>query len=169
MNENNTSTYSYKVVTPLNVIMAFIALTEVMAGIAIINTQGVNQLLLVIFLIVFPILIASSYFFILFKKPYVLYSPFEYKSADDIERFINTLRNTTDDAKSSFQEIEKLRLEIENQAITISNITADGQRMLSDIEILHVQLEKQKKSLSDELETHKKEVSAEMHSAALLF
>lgn len=169
MNQNNTSSHSYKVVTPLSVIMAFIGLTEIMAGIALINTEGTTQLILAIYLLIFPMIIACAYFYILFNKPYVLYSPFEYKSADEIDRFINTLRNTTDDAINSYKEIEKLRIDTGNQAKAISAITADGERMIDDIASLRTKMEKQSEEFTKQLENHKKDMGAKMAATALSF
>jgi hypothetical protein len=64
--------------TPLWIISLFVALVEGVASIALVQTQGQVQLVLTIFVVTFPLLVALGFFIILWYKNYVFYSPSEY-------------------------------------------------------------------------------------------
>src|SRR5512146_472431 len=67
--------------TPLWVIASFVSLTEVVTGIAVTQAQDATQVALVVFVVAFPVLVASAFFFVLWHRPYVLYPPTEYGSS----------------------------------------------------------------------------------------
>ena len=62
---------------PLWVISLFVSLTEAVTGIAVTQAHGGVQGALTAFEIVFPLLVASAFFLILWNRPYVLYPPTE--------------------------------------------------------------------------------------------
>jgi hypothetical protein len=68
--------------TPLWVISLFVTLTEVMTGVAATQTSGGVQVALTAFIIIFPSLIASAFFWFLWKRPHHLYSPSEYQGTE---------------------------------------------------------------------------------------
>ena len=76
--------------TPLYIISLFATLSEAILGIAATQLTGDVQLTVIIFVVVFPVLVATAFFIILWVKPYVFYSPKEYGSAD-FEKFIGAL------------------------------------------------------------------------------
>jgi hypothetical protein len=68
--------------TPLWVISLFVTLTEVMTGVAATQTSGGVQVALTAFIITFPLLIASAFFWFLWSRPHHPYSPSEYQGTE---------------------------------------------------------------------------------------
>jgi tetratricopeptide (TPR) repeat protein len=78
--------------TPLGVICLFVIISEIFLSISVNKTSGIIQLILVIFVITFPILVALGFFLVLVYKPYVFYPPSEYPKATNPKEFIGALR-----------------------------------------------------------------------------
>lgn len=55
------------------------------------QTSGHIQTALTAFVIAFPILVAAAFFAILWKKPYVLYSPIEYGKRTDVTSYVQAI------------------------------------------------------------------------------
>ena len=105
--------------TPLVVISGFIGLTETILGVGVAHTTGGIQVALTIFVLTFPVAMAGAFFYILWNRPYVLYSPFEFGSASDASAFIEAIMRDANKVKDkvieitiSAAEIEKLRQEM---------------------------------------------------------
>jgi hypothetical protein len=77
--------------TPLWVISLFVFLTEVIAGIAATQTTGNLQAALVWFVIIFPFLVVSMFFSLLWFRPWTFYPPSEYANVD-VQRYVEALR-----------------------------------------------------------------------------
>ncbi|WP_395593307.1 hypothetical protein AB4P93_22730 [Pseudomonas sp. B26140] len=108
-----------RTMTPLWVISLFLGLTETILGVGVIQTGGGVQIALASFVIVFPAVIAGVFFLILWFKPYVLYSPFEFDSAADAATYIEAISKAAkkiDDkvieVETNVKEIEKIREEL---------------------------------------------------------
>src|SRR5438128_154475 len=69
-------------ITPLWIVAAFVTLTETVLGYALTQVSDGVQVALTTFVIVFAILVAGSFFAILWSRPYVFYSPAEYGDID---------------------------------------------------------------------------------------
>ena len=109
--------------TPLWVISLFLTLTETMLGVGVIQTNGGIQVALTVFVLAFPLLVACAFFGILWFKPYVLYSPYEFGSAADAATFIDAIsrdakkiQEKVTQATAAAEEIETLRLELATKA-----------------------------------------------------
>lgn len=76
--------------TPLWIISLFVGLTEAVLGVAVTQTTGGVQVALLVFVVTFPLLIAASFFFILWNRPWVFYAPTEYGGIDPVS-FVATL------------------------------------------------------------------------------
>ncbi|MPZ08823.1 MAG: hypothetical protein GEU89_01260 [Kiloniellaceae bacterium] len=74
--------------TPLWVISLFVSLCEVVAGLAVTQAGGTVQLILTIFVVGFPILVASAFFAVLWRKPYVFYPPTEFGAATNVSEYV---------------------------------------------------------------------------------
>jgi hypothetical protein len=61
--------------TPLSIIALFVSLIELFLAYPVTQLDGVERLIVVIFMTVFPFFVASAFFFILWHKPIHLYSP----------------------------------------------------------------------------------------------
>jgi hypothetical protein len=83
-----------KKLTPLWVVSLFVSLTEVTLGIAATQTSGGTQHALVIFVLVFPILIAGAFFTFLWHRPWVFYSPSEYGNVD-VRGFVEAIKGVS--------------------------------------------------------------------------
>jgi hypothetical protein len=79
--------------TPLWVVSLFLSLTEVVAGIAVVQATGPIQVALTCFVIAFPTLVAAAFFLVLWFRPYVLYPPAEFAGGSDVTAYVNAMRN----------------------------------------------------------------------------
>ena len=76
--------------TPLWVISLFVSLTEVVTGIAVTQATGSIQVALTVFVMVFPLLVASAFFVILWDRHWVLYPPTEFVGID-VKEYMNSM------------------------------------------------------------------------------
>ena len=75
-----------KNITPLWVIALFVVLTEAIAA-----AIAPRYEIVIWFVLLFPLIVFSTFVYILLSKPWVLYSPSEYPEASKPEEFIKTL------------------------------------------------------------------------------
>ena len=108
--------------TPLWVISLFVSLSEVVTGIAVTQATGGIQVALTAFVVVFPILVATAFFAILWARPWVFYSPTEFGTQTDVTQYVDAMRrrdetdakmmdviqSALDDAFTSPQAVAKL-------------------------------------------------------------
>jgi len=90
-------------VTPLWIVAAFVTLTERVLGIAVTQVTGGVQIALTCFVIAFALGAAGAFFFILWYRPYVFYSPAEYGRTDP-KHFVDAMRGIVPD-----QIVERVR------------------------------------------------------------
>lgn len=83
-----------KALTPLWIISIFVTFTESVLGIALTQASGGIQVSLTVFVITFPVLIAAAFFFTLWYRPFVFYSPKEYENVD-VEKFVGAMSRFT--------------------------------------------------------------------------
>jgi len=76
-------------ITPLTIIMAFVLLTEAMVVIGVLGTKDSPQLILTIFSVTFPLLVAGAFFLILHQRNWVLFSPEEL--GPDPQKFVQAV------------------------------------------------------------------------------
>lgn len=79
--------------TPLGIIAMFVALSETVAGLAAVKTEGATQLIFAVFAISFPVLVAVLFFAILWKRSYVFYPPQEFGQNVDVARYVEAMRH----------------------------------------------------------------------------
>ncbi|MCG2786762.1 MAG: hypothetical protein L6461_16850, partial [Anaerolineae bacterium] len=96
-------------ITPLWIVSIFVALVEAIAGFAIINTVGTVQITLTIFVIVYALLVAIAFFLILWKKPFVFYSPTEYGQSITPQEYINALSGNLSQQQAGKPEISEVK------------------------------------------------------------
>jgi hypothetical protein len=65
-------------VTPLMIIAGFLWLTETVVGVGVISTDSYVQIILALFVVVFPFVAWIFFFNLLRDKPYVFYAPSDY-------------------------------------------------------------------------------------------
>jgi hypothetical protein len=82
-----------------------VSLTELTLGIVTSQTSGGVQITLTAFVVGFPILIAGCFFWILFNRPWVFYSPREYTGVDAVG-FIEALQGKTSKLVTKTDDIE---------------------------------------------------------------
>lgn len=95
MSEPDGISTQKRVLTPLWIIALFISLTETVLGVGVIQTSGGVQIALTVFVLSFPLLIAGTFFFTLWKKPWVLYAPMEYGTGTDVKDFVREMSGKT--------------------------------------------------------------------------
>jgi hypothetical protein len=81
-----------RVVTPLWIIALFVSLTETILGISVTQTTNGIQIALTAFVILFPLVIAGSFFLILWNKPYVFYSPSDFGHQVDVQQYVEAMQ-----------------------------------------------------------------------------
>lgn len=91
MTGEHTKPTPRQMMTPLWVISLFVSLTEVVTGIAVTRAEGGIQIALTAFVIAFPLLVASAFFYILWSKPYVFYPPTEFSSGVDVNQYVSAM------------------------------------------------------------------------------
>jgi hypothetical protein len=79
--------------TPLGIIATFVALSEVVAGLASVKTAGTVQLIFAVFAVAFPVLVATLFFTVLWKRSYVFYPPQEFGQNVDVGRYVEAMRH----------------------------------------------------------------------------
>ena len=94
-------------ITPLWIIALFVSLTETVLGTAVFKTSGSIQVALTIFVVLFPVFIAGSFFVILWNRAYVLYPPTEYGSETDISSYVNAMRQRGYDKNKLYSSIKE--------------------------------------------------------------
>jgi hypothetical protein len=92
----NRKLSTWRVLTPLGIIGAFISLTEAVAGIAVSKTTGYVQGGLTVFVCVFPVIVFAGFFLILWAKSHVFYPPADFGSKQDVKAYVDAMRGTAD-------------------------------------------------------------------------
>ncbi|MGC1175051.1 hypothetical protein [Polaromonas sp.] len=117
-------------ITPLGIIATFVALSETVAGLAAIKTTGSVQFIFACFAVIFPILIACAFFFILWKRAYVFYPPQDFGSEVDVKHYVDAMRHQA----VGNQELHSLvkttiteTLRSHEAQIAISNVAVGGE------------------------------------------
>jgi hypothetical protein len=94
-----------KPLTPLWVISLFLSLTETVLGFAVTQTSGGIQVALTTFVIVFPLLVAGGFFAVLWNRPYVFYSPYEY-GQQDVREYVEAMQRKPLDEGQLYSTIQ---------------------------------------------------------------
>ncbi|WP_437829276.1 hypothetical protein [Sorangium sp. So ce1153] len=81
--------------TPLGVIATFVMLSEVVTGVAATQTSGMVQVAFCAFAIAFPLMVATAFFMVLWRRPYVLYPPQEFGNQVDVKHYVEAMRAQT--------------------------------------------------------------------------
>lgn len=77
--------------SPLWIIALFIALCQVMAGVAVAVTDGPTRMIFAIFAVTFPFVVLTVFVWLLLKHPGNLYSPSQYTNQTTIETYVTAL------------------------------------------------------------------------------
>lgn len=105
-------------ITPLWIIALFVSLTEAVLSIAVTQTSSNIQLILTVFVITFPLLIAIAFFTILWNRPYVFYPPTEFGSDTDVETYVGAMQRNAMDQGKLFSNIQDtIRSTITSKAV----------------------------------------------------
>src|SRR4051794_2283702 len=92
--------------TPLWIIALFLSLAEVAAAYTVIQTIGIVQIIIAIFVMVFPIFVSSCFFAILWNKNYVLFPPGDYGPETDVARYVEAMQRSASYDERIFERIE---------------------------------------------------------------
>jgi hypothetical protein len=76
---------------PLWIISLFLGLSEITVGVAATQASGWIQGLLAIFSVGFPICVAGTFFFVLWRRPFVLYAPRDYPRETSVTAFVKAM------------------------------------------------------------------------------
>lgn len=104
---------SPRVLNPLWIISLFLGLAEVTVGIAATQAAGWIQGLLAIFSVGFPCAVASAFFLVLWKRPFVLYAPKDYPDQPGLHDYARavsavadrSLENVEASIRSAFEQV----------------------------------------------------------------
>lgn len=124
-----------KRVTPLWIIALFVSLTEAVLGVAVTVTDGGIQAALTGFVIGFPLLVAGAFFFILWNKPYVFYTPKDFGPEIPVTKFVAAMKGRSLDEHTLYSQIteviqgtfKELFAEVEAVVSKTSNRAAEQQ------------------------------------------
>ncbi|MFI6488512.1 hypothetical protein [Streptomyces sp. NPDC050564] len=81
-----------RVLNPLWIIALFLGLSETTVGIAAAQSSGWVQGLLALFAVVFPVLVSTVFFLILWQRPEVLYAPGDFPEHVSIGTYVDGMR-----------------------------------------------------------------------------
>ncbi|MET9408660.1 hypothetical protein ABZX90_23260 [Streptomyces sp. NPDC002935] len=81
-----------RVLNPLWIIALFLGLSETTVGIAAAQSSGWVQGLLAVFAVVFPVLVSTVFFLILWQRPEVLYAPGDFPEHVSIGTYVDGMR-----------------------------------------------------------------------------
>jgi hypothetical protein len=107
-----------KALTPLWIISLFFSFTEIVLGYAVFNTTGGIQIALTCFVIIYPMLIAICFFWILIHYPGHIYAPADFENNKFFIESISASRKAREGLLTLDSEIEK-RI---NKALTSDQI-----------------------------------------------
>jgi len=82
--------------TPLVLIAAFLSFTELIAGYTLLKTSGEVQLVLTVFVVVFPVLIGIAFFYLLIFRNYVLFAPHEFQGGGDVSTYVRAMKGRSE-------------------------------------------------------------------------
>lgn len=102
--------------TPLWIIASFISLSEISLTVGVIQTEGGIQVALTVFVLLFPLIVASLFFLILWNRPYVLYPPSDYGRETDVGSYVDAMLKKQSGEQNLFQNIEE---------VVLSSLTSD--------------------------------------------
>lgn len=107
--------------SPLWIIAIFLSFSETVLSVAVIHTAGGIQIALTTFVVVFPAIVCGLFFLILWKRPYVFYTPAEFGGKVDVQAYVEAMHyrgrtpNTTPISESAIRSVElKLKALFEN-------------------------------------------------------
>jgi len=103
--KSNISHNRKKIASPLWIISLFVALTEGIAGVGLIQTAGAVQIILTVFVVTFPTIVAIAFFVILWERPYVFYPPTEFGDTPDVSKYVFAMRQNVIENTRSYQHI----------------------------------------------------------------
>src|SRR5688572_9888667 len=86
--------------SPLWILALFIALTEVIAGLAAINTGDSVQVIFALFACLFPLLVLGAFFLVLWKRPYAFYTPRDYTAQTSVTDFVRAFGGVIQDRET---------------------------------------------------------------------
>lgn len=86
-------TYKALSATPLGIIAIFVALSETIAGLAAVQTGGAVQLIFCLFAVLFPVLVATLFFLVLWSRSYVFYPPQEFGMDVNVTQYVEAMRH----------------------------------------------------------------------------
>ena len=92
--------------TPLWVISSFVSLSEATLGVATTQTTGAIQITLTVFVVLFPVLIATGFFAVLWWKPYVFYPPSEYGRHVNVEQYVQAMSSAANPLVKETKDVQ---------------------------------------------------------------
>jgi hypothetical protein len=104
--------------SPLWIIAIFLSFCETVLGVAVTRTTGSIQVALTTFVTVFPVMIMISFFIILWKRPYVFYTPADFTKTVSLGAYVEAM-HSRDSSNSVSQQAMK---NIEGRMATIQAI-----------------------------------------------
>ena len=133
---------------PLTVIAIFAGISEVAMTITLAQLPESNQNIFIWFVMLFPILLVSMFFFVLYKKPAVLFSPSDYKkdetylssisdakSIEGIDRRLQHLEEVTQTLQTYLESVVKeVSPEVSETIISEQQKRLDYIRKIHDLE-----------------------------------
>ncbi len=92
---------------PLSVIVIFAGIAEIAMTVTVVQLSESNQNIFLWFIMLFPIILIGSFFFVLYKKPAVLFSPSDYQEDKTYLASINT-QNEIENLDLKVKQLEEV-------------------------------------------------------------
>jgi hypothetical protein len=129
MSEARQTLKEKKAITPLWIVALFVSLSETVLGVAVTQTQGGIQIALTVFVIIFPLLIAGLFFAILYRKPFVFYSPTEFGEQTNVRDYVEAMRDrplVDNEIYKNIQEVVRKTIMSKEIVSELTNVVTSG-------------------------------------------
>lgn len=110
---------SPRVMNPLWIISLFLGLAQATVGIAATQANGWVQGLLAVFAVVFPSAVATTFFMILWKRPYLLYAPRDYPDQPSLKDYRAQMEYTATVSSASDRSLANVEAAIRTAFETV--------------------------------------------------
>lgn len=98
------------------------------------KASGGIQIALTSFVIVFPVLVAGIFFYILWNRPYVFYPPSDFTKDVDVHQYVSAMSSGKDIIKADLQaEVANVRANIDLESESFKNRIVEMEKVLEQI------------------------------------
>jgi len=119
-----------KINNPLTMIGVFSTIAEIAMAATLINLGSEMQETFIWFVMLFPCLLVGLFFFVLYKKPHVLYAPSDFKDEENYLKTVTSIKIEQQDTESDIKK-DNNRESIINKSFTNEVVEIENKKFLN--------------------------------------